>query len=339
MKKILVVNVNWMGDVIFSSPIFKAIKEAYPQAQICCLAPSRIREIVESIPGIDEMIDFQEKGKHWSPWGKWQLIQELRRRKFDAAFLLHRSLTRALLVFLAGIPLRVGYDTKGRGIFLTHKVPALNDEKIHRQDHYLKVIESFGIQVTDRQSRLMVDKGAQEKVKQILEKNLIRENDVLAVVNPGGNWHLKRWPPQNFSILIDRLLKEFKVKVILSGSSQDVFLAEQITRPLDLKPVILTGQLNLKELMALMQRARWVVSADTGPLHLANSVGTAVVGIFGPTRPENTGPRGKGPAFILQRDIGCNRVPCYYLECPDNTCMQAVTVKDVLDAIQKFQHS
>ena len=135
MKRILVVNVNWMGDVIFSSPIFKAIKEAYPQAQISCLAPSRVREIVESIPGVDEMIDFEEKGKHWSPWGKWQLIQELRRRKFDAAFLLHCSLTRALLVFLAGIPLRVGYDTKGRGIFLTQKVSALNDEKIHRQDH------------------------------------------------------------------------------------------------------------------------------------------------------------------------------------------------------------
>ena len=89
--------------------------------------------------------------------------------------------------------------------------------------------------------------------------------------------------------------------------------------------------------MALMKRADCVVSADSGPVHIASSVGTNVIGIFGPTRPEITGPRGSGRAVILQRDVGCNRRPCYNLECPDNICMQAVNVKEVLDAVRQFQ--
>ena len=110
MNRILVVNVNWLGDVIFSSPIFKALKSAYPEAKISCLAVPRVKEILESIPEIDEIIIYDEKGKHGNPFAKFSLIAKLHREKFDIAFVLHRSWTRALLVFLAGIPQRVGYD-------------------------------------------------------------------------------------------------------------------------------------------------------------------------------------------------------------------------------------
>src|SRR5262245_11739670 len=117
MKKVLVVNVNWLGDVIFSAPVFQALKAAYPQSQVSCLAVPRVRAILESIPGIDEIIVYDEEGAHRNPLAKLRLIRELSAKHFDAAFLLHRSLTRALLVFLAGIPQRIGYATKGRGPF------------------------------------------------------------------------------------------------------------------------------------------------------------------------------------------------------------------------------
>ena len=139
MKRILVVNVNWLGDVIFSSPIFKALKEAYPQVHISCLALPRVKEVLESIPYIDEIIVYDEKGRHWNPFAKLGLVWSLRRRHFDVAFLLHRSLTRALLVYFAGIPQRVGYDAKGRGRFLTHEVEPLDDQ-VHRCDYYLNIL-------------------------------------------------------------------------------------------------------------------------------------------------------------------------------------------------------
>jgi len=128
MKNILVFNVNWVGDVIFASPIFRALKQKYPQARVTCLAVPRVKEILQCCPGLDEVIEYDEKGRHRGLWAKLSLIRRVRKQKFDAAFLLHRSWTRALLVFLAGIPVRVGYDTKKRGALLTHKVEPLCDQ-------------------------------------------------------------------------------------------------------------------------------------------------------------------------------------------------------------------
>src|SRR3989338_3603140 len=207
MKNILVFNVNWLGDVIFSSPVFRALKEAYPQARIICLAVPRVKEILESIPFIDEIIIYDEKGQHASLTAKLGLIYSLRKKKIDIAFLLHRSLTRALFVFLAGIPRRVGYDTKGRGFFLTHKVKPLAGEA-HRSDHYLHVIESYGISVRDRRTQLNVTSQSKEEVAGMLTAENVRPEDEIVVINPGGNWDLKRWPVENFAKLADHLMNE-----------------------------------------------------------------------------------------------------------------------------------
>ncbi len=342
-QKILVVNVNWVGDVVFSSAVFEALREAYPQAQISCLAAPRVREVLEAIPFVHEIIFYEEKGCHKTPWGKWKLIDELKRKKFDAAFLLHRSLTRALLVFLAGIPARVSYATKGRKIFLTHSSPEPLGS-IHRQDYYLGLLEAFGIIVKKRQSILSVDPFIQTEVNERLAQLGIAEKDFLLVLNPGGNWDLKRWPKENFTKLMESLFKYFNnrgnFKIILNGAQKDTALIEEISRPLDLssqpRVINLAGKINLKELMALMKRANLVVSADSGPLHIASAVGTQTVGIFGPTSPEVTGPRGSGSSQILKVDVGCNRSPCYYLQCPQNTCMQSVTVQDVFEQVVKI---
>lgn len=336
MERILVVNVNWVGDVIFSSPIFKALKEAYPKAQVSCLAVPRVRQVLESIPYIDEIIVYDEDGRHRNPLAKLKLIFQLRRKRFNIAFLLHRSLTRALLVYLAGIPQRVGYDEKNRGKFLTHKVEFL-DEPVHRSDRYLNVIESYGVPVNDRRCQLSVSENAKRDIRGILKSKDINESDYLVVVNPGGNWDLKRWPARNFSLLIRGFLVDRGVKVVISGAQKDVSFIKEMNGLTPHGAVSLAGQTNLKQLIALMERADLVVSADSGPLHLASSVGSDVIGLFGPTRPEVTGPRGGGQVFVLQHDVGCNQEPCYYLQCSDNTCMKSITVDDVSKIIKQIR--
>lgn len=337
MERILVVNVNWIGDVIFSSPIFKAIKEAHPKAHISCLAVPRVKEVLESIPYIDEIIVYDEKGKHYNPLAKLKLIFQLRKKRFDVAFLLHRSLTRALMVYLAGIPQRVGYDEKKRGKYLTHKVEYL-DGIVHRSDHYLNIIESFGIAVKDRQCSLSVSPRAKKDVEEMLRSKNINENDFLMVINPGGNWALKQWPPENFSRLVCGFVGLPNTKIVISGARKDSALVK-VMKGLTLNEAIdLTGQTDLKQLMALMSRANVVVSADSGPLHMANGVGSHVIGIYGPTRPEITGPRGSGKAIVLQHNVGCNQEPCYYLKCPDNICMKSITVDDVKEIIKQIRN-
>lgn len=336
IKNILVVNVNWLGDVIFSSPIFRAIKKNYPNAKVSCLAVPRVKEVLELVPDIDEVIIYDEDKRHKGIIGKVSLIFHLRKKNFDIAFLLHKSLTRALLVFLAGIPNRVGYDSKNRGIFLTHRIKMIDGNR-HRSDEYINVIESFGVKVDDRTTELFVDEEAERELDRLLLSNGIAIGETFVVINPGGNWDPKRWPIKNFSLLVSKLINEDKVKVVISGASKDIPLVQEILKYLEIKPIILSGELNIKQLVLLMKKAKVVISADSGPLHIASSVGTKTIGMFGPTRIEITGTRGKGESVVLQKDIGCNRKPCYYLDCKNNLCMQAITVYDVIEEFRQIK--
>ncbi|MBF0522644.1 MAG: lipopolysaccharide heptosyltransferase II [Candidatus Omnitrophica bacterium] len=339
MKKILVVNVNWVGDVAFSAPIFKALKEFYPQCQITCMAPSRVRGVLECLSDVDEIIDYDERVTHRGVLQKLGVILKLRREKFDAAFLLHGSLTRALMVFLAGIPKRIGYDTKKRGFLLTHKISPPTGKMLHRSDYYLGVLESYGIPVKDRSPRLTVGEESLKEVKQILFQNGILDVHPRILVHVGANWTLKRWPKENFTRLLESLLKDADAEIVIPGTKEDLGLIEEICSPLRIKPHILAGKTNLKQLIALMSISDLLISSDSGPLHLANAVGIKTIGLFGPTRPEVTGPKGQGRATILQYEVGCNSKACYHLACMDNICMQAITVKDVLDAASKIQNT
>jgi heptosyltransferase-2 len=337
MKNILVVNVNWLGDVIFSIPIFKAIKKRYPDAKVACLAVPRVKDVLEHCPYIDEIIIYDEKNKHFTPWGKSKLISRLRKRKFDAAFLLHRSMTRAMLIYLAGIPVRIGFENAKQNRFLTHRIP-MDSGILHRSDEYLRLIEGFGVAVTDRVCQLDVSSQMLEAVNLKLLHANVEKNDSLIVINPGGNWDLKRWPPEFFSELIQKISKEYRWKVLISGGQGDLALANQIAFESQANPIVWAGQTTLAELMALYNRADLIISNDSGPSHVASSVGTDVIALFGPTRPEITAPRGAGKVQVLFKEMGCNKAPCYHLSCTHNQCMRSITVDDVFHVIKQRSH-
>jgi len=324
MNNILVVNVNWLGDAVFSIPVFKALKKTYPQARITCLCVPRVKEVLQFCPYVDKIIIYDEKGKHRFPWRKWKLIRYLKKERFDAAFLLHRSMTRALMVYLAGIPLRISYGK-------------FKNEDIHRCDYYLKVLEGYGIKVQDRLCELRLKLTDMQSVDAQLSKAGIGPAENFAVLNTGGNWDLKRWGTDSFVALAKRLDQEFGLRIVLPGARKDREYCQRIAKDADIGAVVLAGETSLGESLALYKRAVVVISADSGPLHLAHSVGADVIGIYGPTRPEITGPRGSGRCQILFKDVGCNKAPCYHLACSNNVCMQSVTVDDVCQAFKKIR--
>ncbi len=331
MNKILVVNINWLGDAIFSTPVFKALKDDYPQAHVACLCVPRVKEVLEHCSYIDEIIIYDEKGSDRWVWNKIRLIARLRQKQFDAAFILHRSMTRALLTYLAGIPQRIGYSkTKA---LLTHAVDFSDGH--HRSQTYWRVLEDYGIKVQDHTCRLDVDSQDEQSIAAKLRGHGLNAQPFV-VVNAGGNWDLKRWPAAQFSTLIHHLVQDKKLAVVLPGSAQDKARVGQIAAQAGVPVIILAGETTLGETLALYRQARAVISGDTGPLHLANAVGAKVIGIFGPTRPEITAPRGLGDAVILFKEVGCNHAPCYHLACGNNVCMQAITVDHVLEAVQKL---
>jgi lipopolysaccharide heptosyltransferase II len=259
-------------------------------------------------------------------------------KKFDLVFLLHRSATRALLCRLAGIPERIGHRTRKRAFLLTHSIIPPKKDEVHRIDYYLSIIQAAGIRVEDRFLDFFSSDEDAVFVSDFLKRNGVRGDDFVAVLNPGGNWLPKRWPKEYWAALADRLTKELGAKIVISGSAADQSLARHIQQAMLAKPVIACGALNLKQLAALAKRADLFITADTGPLHIANAVGSKqIIAIFGPTSPKITGPYPAKNVVVLHKEIGC-AIPCYVAHCPDNRCMKAITPEDVVEKIREVKH-
>lgn len=333
-KRILIFNVNWLGDVLFSTATIRNIRRNFPDGFIACVIPSRCYPVLKGNPHLDEIIIFDEGDRHKGVLDKLNFVKLLKSKRFDAVFLLHRSFSRALICRLAGIPERIGYYTKKRGFLLTKKIIAPKANTLHRIDYYLNIIEKAGLKVEDRYPEFFISEEDQKFVKDFLIKESIGKNDFLVVVNPGGNWLPKRWPKEHWASLSDRLIAEFNSKVIITGGPQDIKLAKEIESLMREKPIIACGVLNLKQLGALCSRPDLFITADSGPLHIANAIGAKkIIAIFGPTSPDITGPYPVKNVFILQKDVGC-KVPCYVVNCKDNRCMKAISVDDVIEKIK-----
>ena len=333
-KRILIVNVNWIGDVIFSTPFIKAIRDAYPDSYIACLLHPRCVEILKGSPRIDEIIVYDEEGRHKGIIGKLILIFYLRKIHFDTAFILHRSFTKALLTYLAGIKERIGYPTKKRGLLLTRAI-GLPEEEVHKVEYFLGLARGSGVKVSDVSYEFFVPETDRGSVKKFLEVRGVADKDRLIVLCPGGNWGPKRWPKKNFAELADMLAEGLNAKIVLSGAKKDAALVEEIRGMMKNVPVVSCGQTTLKELGALLERADLVVANDSGPMHLAVAMKSSVIALFGPTSPGLTGPYGEGRYRIIRKDEECE-VPCYDITCTDNRCMSAITVEEVFKEAEKL---
>ncbi|MFA5095868.1 MAG: lipopolysaccharide heptosyltransferase II [Candidatus Omnitrophota bacterium] len=336
--RILIFNVNWLGDVLFSTAAIRNVRRNFPEGFIACIIPSRCYPVLKGNPHLDELIIFDEKDRHKGLFSLLDFVRGLRAKRFDMVFLLHRSFSRALICRLAGIPERIGHYTKKRGFLLTRQIIPPKRDSLHRIDYYLDVIEKAGLRVEDRHTEFFISEEDQVYVEKFLEGQGVKKSDFVATLNPGGNWPPKRWPKEYWAELADKLMGDFGARVVISGSAGDVALAENIRKRMIQRPVLACGVFNLKQLGALARRSDLFISADTGPLHIANSVGAKkIIALFGPTSPEVTGPYPLKNVIILQKDVGC-RIACYNVDCPDNRCMKAITPGDVLEKINTIRN-
>ncbi|OIO78911.1 MAG: lipopolysaccharide heptosyltransferase II [Candidatus Omnitrophica bacterium CG12_big_fil_rev_8_21_14_0_65_43_15] len=320
VKRILIAEVNWLGDVLFSTPFIRAVRNNFPDAHIACMIMPRIREILEGNPYINEIITYDEKN--------------LKKRKFDMAFLLHRSFSRALAMYMAGIPERIGYYTFKRSLLLTEKPKPPDALSMHRAEFYLGLAKSVGLKTDNKGCDFFISKQ-----DSVWAATVIQPGRKTVIFNPGGNWMPKRWSKENFIELGRILLSEFKdnIRIVLSGSAKDVELAQEINSALQNKAIITCGKTTLKQSAALFKKSDLVISADSGPLHIAVSVGAKAIAIFGPTSLKITGPykADKDRVVTFCKDMDC-RIPCYNDKCADYKCMAAITPKEVFETAKRL---
>ncbi len=330
-EKFLVVSVNWLGDCVMSLPIFKAIKDKFPGAFLAVMTTPRVKELFENIAYIDEVIEFDERTKNRSFFAKIRFIKELRKRRFDVAFFLHRSFTRILICALSGIKKRIGYKRKKTSFLLTIKITPPQKDSLHRADYYFYLFEKVQIPVKDRIPHLAIKEKEENKIHRFFVEHKKRYSYTVAI-NPSSNWNLKSWPIDYFVELIKEMISQ-KICVLLIGTKKEERIANEIVKKVGLKDLFsFCGKTTLKELLIILKGVDMLISSDSGPAHLSSAVGTSTVVLFGPTSPYITAPKGD-KVVIIRKDIGC-RIPCYKLDCRDNRCMKEITPQLVWSIIK-----
>jgi lipopolysaccharide heptosyltransferase II len=334
MPHLLVIKTCCLGDVLMTTPLIAALRDHYPDARLDVVVGAWSRRVLEHNPAIDNLVDCGPLGAgHYSLSDYLALVRTLRSKSYDVCLVLERSPLLSVLPFLAHIPIRAGIDSFGRGFSLTKRVPA--NLLRHEVELYLDVGRIVGAQASEPKLRFFASTCERESAREKLASELgVAENKVGPIVaihpgggaNPGMTLEAKRWSPERFACVADRAVAAYRARVVLVGSHTDSSLVAEVKRHMKCQAFDLCGKLSLGELAALYERCDLAIANDTGAMHLAAAVGTAVVAIFGPTSPHMYGPYGSEHSSVWQ-PVGCN--PCLLYGRFDRTCRS----KKCIDAV------
>jgi ADP-heptose:LPS heptosyltransferase len=229
-----------------------------------------------------------------------RLTSRIRSARFDVAIDLQGLMKSGLLMAYTGAPLRIGFSAdhcreRLNCLFTNRRVrpPA---RAVHVVDQYLSLLVPLGVEPGPVEFHVPIPALAERRMDEFLGEQGVKRHDLLVAINPGAGRDNKRWPVAHFRRLADRLAQEPDVRVLLLWGPDEIHMARQIRDGLHPR-AILAPPTDLHELAALLRRSALMVANDTGPLHLAAALGTASVGLFGPTRAERNGPygpRGRG---------------------------------------------
>ncbi|MDD5634953.1 MAG: glycosyltransferase family 9 protein, partial [Candidatus Omnitrophica bacterium] len=207
---------------------------------------------------------------------------------------------------------------------------------LHRADQILALAGSVGITRADGTYEYFLTAEDEEKSNTILHEAGGGSGRIIGF-NIGGNWRPKKWPRENFLAVAVNLLNRFQdIEIMITGAAKDIKDAKSLANSANSpRCYSVAGETTLNELAALFKKCELVISADSGPLHLASATGVTTVGLFGPTSYKITGPRGVGKNIVVHKEVGC-KIPCYSEKCDnDYECMKAITVDEVVDAVSK----
>jgi len=325
--KILVKGNNWLGDAVMSLPTLRSLRAMKPGARIAVLSRDSVAGLYAGAPYVDETIVYPRRDrKGVRAW--LGVVRDLRGRKFDAALILPRSFSSALMAFSARIPRRIGYAGEGRSAMLTDAVerePALL--KGHRVHYYHRLLSAFGTPPEASPPELEVSAEAARWVKEQAPAG-----SPLVALNPGATYgEAKQWYPDRFVETGRRLMKRWKASIVVVGGPAERDLGERVASEIGSGAVSLAGKTDIPRLAALLKACDLLVTNDTGPMHVADAVGAPIVAVFGPTDWIATPPFGKRHA-IVRTPIECS--PCLKRVCPlgHHNCMKRVPVEDVVEA-------
>jgi heptosyltransferase II len=335
VRKILVREVNWVGDAVLTLPALAALDRRFPRAEIAVLAKPWVAGLFAGQPAVDRIVEYHAEGSHRGLLGRWALARELGQERFDLALLFPNSLDAAIAPWLARVSHRVGYRTDGRGLLLTQGVVrSSRSSERHQVFRYLELVRALGAD-GEALPQLVVGPEAVHGADRLLGDHGVEGGEAGIAVNPGSIYgSAKRWPAERFAAVADALAERYRARILLIGSAKERDILEAVAGRMRRTPILLGGRTDLGTLAGVLKRVRLLLSNDTGAMHLAAAVGVPVLAVFGPTDADATGPLGPN-SRVVRRPVPCS--PCLLRECPiDHRCMVGIEIAQVLKAAEEL---
>jgi len=321
--RVLLIKPGAIGDLLQLSPVLRALKQSCPEARISILVGNAASvDLFRHNPLVDEILVYDKRGAHrsWRAFGRLWL--ELRRRNFDLVANYQRSNLKGWFLAAAALPCRV---------LVYHKQ---KNEIVHAVRNHLQAIAPLvgDPRLLDPVLELHLGPAEERWAAELFDQETLTGRPVVAL-NLGASHPVNRWPTARFAELAEKL-QAARIGVVLVGAAADRELADAVLAKTGSRPLDLVGRTSLLQLGALLKRCSVVVSADTGPMHMATAVGTPVVALFGAADPARTGPVGEGHLVLQGAGPAC--IPCRSRTCrhtPQLECMERITADQVLNAL------
>jgi heptosyltransferase III len=329
IKKILLIKLRGIGDVLLSTPVIENLRKRFPDAQIDFLTEPPSKDIISDNPFLSNSLIFGRYQK-----GVLKFILDLRKAKYDLIIDLFGNPRSAIMTFLANSKYRVGYSYRNRRYAYNILLKSESD-LLHNIDFNLYVLKALDIPVNDRNLNIFIKEKDKIFAEKFFKDNFSNANLVIGI-NAGGGWETRMWGFHKFAELSDRLIENFGAKILLFWGPGEEYIYQRIRESMHYEPVI-APITNLKEMSALYRRCSFVVSNNSGPMHIADASGTPILGIFGPTSPFHQGPVGKDCITMVKEGLDC--LGCSLLKCPiGNICMTGLSVDEVYNKIVTWKN-
>ncbi|MFC1890389.1 glycosyltransferase family 9 protein [Thermodesulfobacteriota bacterium] len=342
-KKILLVRLSAIGDVVNALPSVSVIRDVFPDASISWLVEDRASDLLRHHPGLDNLFVFERRRIqsnmrnpcHWISGIReaLSLIRSLRRTGFDLAVDFHGNLKSGVLTWLSGAGTRIGYSRRfsreGNFLFMnSHVSPPAGP--ILRVERYMSLLAPLGVSQARPSADLPELAETAGRIEQIFKDADLQENRFV-VLHPGTSTFgsIKRWPAHYYASLGDRIMRELDLPVVLTHGPGELHMAESVRTGMK-APAFISPSLSLAEMSSLLRRTLVFIGADTGPMHMASALGVPVVGIYGPKDPVIYGP-GFGSSRVARLGIPCS--PCTKRSCDDPRCLTDLVPDMVFDEV------
>jgi lipopolysaccharide heptosyltransferase II len=330
-RRILITRTDRLGDVLLSTPVIKNLRDNFPGVYIAMMVRSSLKDVVEGNPYLDEVILFDKRGKHKGILNSFNLATDLKRKKFDLALILHPRVRVHIILFLARIKQRIGYDIK-LGFLNTRILKhAKHLGQKHETEYTLDFLKELSIDKFDKSMFMPIRKESEDWVECFLEERKLLNNKIV-LIHAQASCPSRLWPEDYYNRLIEDIIDIYKAKIIYVGILRDENIKE------DENMINMTGNTSISQLASLVKHSDLLISNDSGPVHMAVALGTPVISIFGRNQPGLSPKRWahlNANSIFLHKNIGCQ--VCLAHDCKrEFACLKAIDPKEVFSYVYKF---